>query len=203
LTESREDVFSRLGLDPDRLLFIVVAVLERRKGHRVLLQALAEMLGTPMEFHIPQIIIEGDGSCWQELVTFVKRNNLQSYVRFIGPEKNVFNLLNASDALVLPSRSHEDFPNVILEAMALGKPVIATRLAVIPEQVEQLVTGLIVEPGDARALGEAIVSLSRDSTLRKEMGKAARERFDREFVAAVAVRRYQELYSILTAKGPR
>ena len=119
---------------------------------------------------------------------------LEQRCRFIGAEAHVMNLMSAVDVLVVPSVSHEDFPNVILEAMGLGKPVVASRLAGTPEQVDDEHTGLLVPPGDAAALALALRRLVLDPALRDEMGRAGRRRFEERFTAEVAVRRYAELY---------
>lgn len=80
------------------------------------------------------LVIEGEGPELVHLRTLARRLGVGDQVRFVGTERNVFDLLNASDVVVLPSIWSEDFPNVTLEAMALGKPVIASRLAGIPSR---------------------------------------------------------------------
>jgi glycosyltransferase involved in cell wall biosynthesis len=114
-------------------------------------------------------------------------------VVFIAHEEHIFNLMNASDCIVLPSIRDEDLPNVILEAMSLGKPVIASRLAGIPEEIDNA-SGILVPPGDPRALAEAILRLMDDGTLRASLGSGARDRFLAEFTQGKALDRYFTLY---------
>jgi glycosyltransferase involved in cell wall biosynthesis len=94
----------------------------------------------------------------------------------------------------LPSIAHEDFPNVVLEAMALGKPVIASRIAGTPEQIEPGVTGLLEEPADPVGLAGGLIRLSADPDLRDRMGAAGKTRFEAEFTAERAAAAYSALY---------
>jgi glycosyltransferase involved in cell wall biosynthesis len=105
--------------------------------------------------------------------------------------------MNALDVLVLPSVENEDFPNVVIEAMALGKPVIASRLAGTPEQVDQGVTGLLVEPHRADQLAGAMNDLLIDSQLRARMGVSAAHCFNNKFTSGKAVSNYMNVYKKL------
>jgi glycosyltransferase involved in cell wall biosynthesis len=94
----------------------------------------------------------------------------------------------------LPSIQDEDFPNVILEAMALGKPVIASRLAGTPEQVVEGVTGLLVAPRNVTQLAAAICQLIDQAGMRSSMGRAALVRFNVNFTSQIALENYYNLY---------
>ena len=197
VTVTRADTLRRLGVDDARLLIGVVAVLEERKGHRVLLEALALMKKQSRGAALPLIIIEGTGSRLAALRDYATANDLTNDVAFIGAESNIFDLMNAMDAIALPSISHEDFPNVVIEAMSLGKPVIASRLAGIPEQIEHMESGLLVEPGDSAGLAAAMLMLCEDPALRERLGSNARDRFAGCFTAGTAVAGYRALYQKL------
>jgi glycosyltransferase involved in cell wall biosynthesis len=192
VTESRAEVLSRLGVDEGRVLVGVIAVLEERKGHVYLLDALRRIKSRGGR--VPLVIIEGDGPLRANLEGFVRDHCLSDDVRMIGKESKVFNLMNAMDVIVLPSVSNEDFPNVVLEAMCLGKPVIGTRLAGIPEQVVHMETGLLVETGDAEALAQALQKLAAEPELRARFGRNALLMFPKKFTAEAAVERYLGLY---------
>jgi phosphatidylinositol alpha-mannosyltransferase len=92
------------------------------------------------------------------------------------PQRDLFALYAGADLVVVPSVWPEPLSRVLLEAMQLGRPIVATRVGGTPEAVEQGVTGLLVERGDAAALAGAIVELLRDPERRVKMGAAARER---------------------------
>jgi len=97
----------------------------------------------------------------------------------------------------MPSLCLDASPTVTLEAMAAGRPVVASALGGLVDQVDDGVTGFLVEPGDARALREAIGRLVGDAGLRDAMGRAARERFERHFAADVVIDRIEQLYTSL------
>lgn len=195
-SESAAETRQRLGLGVDAgLLLGVVALLIPRKGHRVLLEALVQLVTANQ---LPPgrltVLIEGNGPLYEDLMSYVRTQGLTNYVRFVGDEDNVVNFMAALDMLILPSIQDEDFPNVILEAMALSKPVIATRLAGIPEQVVDGETGLLVEPANASELAAAILQLCADSAARARMGQAAAARFSACFTHTVSLRNYSNLY---------
>lgn len=191
IIESSEEVALRLGLNTDRLRFGVVALFEERKGHIVLLKAVKELVGQDKE--VPLILLEGHGVLKQELMQFVDDHSLQEHVLFIGDEANVFDFLNCLDLVILPSIRNEDFPNVILEAMSLGKPVIATRVAGIPEQITTD-TGIIVPPGGVKQMADAITFMMENESDRLQFGLNAIKRFDSSFEEGISVDNYLKLY---------
>lgn len=195
ITESRQEVYRRLGLDEKVFTIAIVALLEKRKGHIYALSALEHLRESGRD--MPCLIIEGSGPEAEELKKYVADKGLAGHVRFIGTEKNVFNLMNAVDCIILPSISNEDFPNVVLEAMGLGKAVIATRIAGIPEQIEHMKTGILVDPQDPVAIAESIGALMADRGLAGSLGESARAAFAAEFTAKQAVARYCDLYDDL------
>lgn len=180
------------------VIFGVVAILRPNKGHRVLLQAVADLaLAQPEVASGIRVLIEGSGPLKEELHRFVQQKNLSGQVLFVGDEPFIMDLMALIDVLILPSVGNEDFPNVVLEAMGMGKPVIASRLAGTSEQVVDGETGLLVSPGDVRELASAIAKLAQDSRLRKEMGGAGQQRFRENFTAEVAARNYRTFYQTL------
>lgn len=186
----------RLGLNTfNGVLFGVVALLEPRKGHRVLLEAVLKLVSeNKTKGGKLKVMIEGNGPLRQELADFVNNHDLMNWVTFVGDESNIVDFMSAVDVMVLPSVQNEDFPNITLEAMALGKPVIASRLAGIPEQVIDGVTGLLVEPRNAVQLGDAMCRLMDNPEARREMGRAALDRFNSHFTSSKALGNYINIY---------
>lgn len=198
--ESLIETRSRLGLNSfDGVIFGVVALLITRKGHQVLLDAILkiskQLKSGSNSF---KVLIEGNGPMRDELVSFVNEHGLNDYIEFVGDEKNIADFMAIIDVLILPSVADEDFPNVVLEAMALGKPVIASSLAGVPEQLVDGETGLLVAPRNVEKLAQAITRLCNDAPSRIGMGQAARYRFQKLFTAEVAVKNYLILYQSLT-----
>jgi glycosyltransferase involved in cell wall biosynthesis len=201
--ESEARTRQRLGLQEyDGVVFAVIAVLEPRKGHRVLLQSVLELRNrAPASLSNIKVLIEGDGQLAKELRQFIQDSGLENHCVLLGREANIMDLLGIIDVLLTPSVDYEDFPNVILEAMGAGKAVIASRLAGIPEQVVDGETGLLVTPGRSDELADAMQRLCSDRDLTCRMGRAGLERFRARFTAETAVGRYIELYrSLLEAQ---
>lgn len=196
-SETMAQTRARLGLEQGTMVFGMVALLEWRKGHRVLFNAVAELRDMIPAERMPMFLIEGEGPERVALDDMVARLGIGKWVWFVGAERLIFNFVHALDVMLLPSVANEDFPNVVLEAMSLGKPVIASRIAGTPEQIDDGVTGSLVAPGDATALALKIASFVQDRARVAMMGARARDRFEREFTAKVAVSRYIDLYQEL------
>ena len=127
-------------------------------------------------------VVAGEGPDRAELEKRSSTNESAS-VTFTGFRADVLNLIAACDIFVLPSLA-EPFGLVLLEAMALSKPVVATRCGGPTEIVVDGVTGILVPPGDSVALGVAIAKLAGDRDLRERMGRAGYLRFKERFTAA-------------------
>lgn len=190
----------RLGLRGfDGVIFGVVALLIPRKGHQFLLEAVLKLVSEVKFKGIRlKILIEGDGPLKAQLVSFVASNDLAQWVILVGDEANIVDFMSVLDVLILPSVQDEDFPNVILEAMALGKPVIASRLAGTSEQIIDGVTGLLVEPRNVDQLADAIGFLIESSDIRTKMGLAALDRFHGQFTSSKSLNNYMDMYQQLT-----
>lgn len=181
-----------------KLIFSVIGLLEVRKGHIYLLEAIKK-LADEIEFELPYFLIAGDGSEFSNLNYYIEKNDLTRNVLLIGYVENVFDLINASDVIILPSIMQEDFPNVIIEAMSMGKPVIGTKVADIPEQVENFKTGIIVPPKDSAALAEAIKYLCSNRGLLKNFSIEAKNKYISMYRTELIVDKYLSLYqSLLT-----
>ena len=141
--------------------------LGRQKAVGVLLTALADVDGV-------SLIVAGDGPERGALERRVSELGLDGRVRFLGsvPRETVLRLFRAGDASVLPS-AWENFPHTVVEALAVGCPVIASAVGGVPEVVRDGENGLLVAPGDASALGDAISRFFADPGLRERLSAAA------------------------------
>lgn len=197
ITESRDQVIKRLGIPGNRMIFTVIANLEERKGQVYFLKALRAVNILFGSQNPPFGIIEGIGRDEKMLKDLVKDEGMENDVKFVRHEPNIFNLINASDCIVLPSIKDEDFPNIILEAMSLGKPVIASDLSGIPEQINHMRSGILVPPKYVLGLINAIKKLVEDKGLCESLGQSARIRFNAQFTSELAVEQYRKLYNDL------
>lgn len=198
--EENNKTKQRLGIKSfNGVVFGVVALMEKRKGHIVLLNSIQKLLQKdPLLAYKMKFLLEGDGPLLEELEIYVKKNSLDSVVHFIGNESNIVNFMSVMDVIVLPSIYGEDFPNVILEAMALGKPVIASRVAGTPEQVINEVSGILVTPSDSSELADALLIMLKNFKKRMAMGSKGLEIFNEKFKASISVSKYINLYKNMT-----
>jgi glycosyltransferase involved in cell wall biosynthesis len=166
---SRTATRASLGVPADALVCGVIARLTEQKGHRFLFDAMA---GTPALANVHLIVI-GGGERRAALAGQVDALGLSSRVHFLGPRRDLGDLLGAMDVFVMPSL-WEGLPLSLVLAMGASLPVVATDVAGIPEVVDDGRTGLLVPPGDSAALGAALARAAADSTLRERLGREAR-----------------------------
>ena len=144
-------------------------------------------------------LIIGGGPLRDELIETAHKFDLDDKVRFVGHREDAQRLLAAADLLVLPSL-YEGLPNVVLEAMRLGKPVVATAAPGTTEVVVDGETGLLVPLQNPTELARGIRKVLADNELAKRLGEAGRERVAREFGVQTMIDRFAELYENLYAK---
>jgi len=164
---------AELGLPEEIPVIGTVGKFHRQKGQKYLLEAVSLL---KIKFPALRLIWAGDGKLRNELESYTAALGIEENVLFLGVRKDIPELLSAMDVFVFPSL-WEGLPNALLEAMAAGKPVIASDIPPIREIIQSKDEGLLVPPQDSTALSEAIRHLLvEDQALREAMGKAARER---------------------------
>lgn len=188
-----------LGFSATDLVLIVVARFHSGKGHRVLFDALRQLVRVYPNL---KLICLGEGEQESELRAVCGQFGLTGYVRFVGYQKNVPEWLAAADINVLPT-FYEGFPLTILEAMACGLPTIASNVGGVPEAVEQDVSGLLVPPGDSQRLAEALAVLAADPMRRIQMGQAARIRLQQNFLLEQQITCTEKMYLDLCGSQAR
>ena len=188
----RQRETSRRGLGvSERFVGVIVARLNGMKGHATLLQSLHRLRAGGNDL---LLLIVGDGAQRSELERQAQQLSLDDRaVRFLGERSDVDQILRAADFFVLPSDT-EGLPLSVLEAMAHGLPIVASRVGGIPELIGHNEQGILVPPGDSGALAAAIQSLADDPLLRRRLGDAARARAGGEFSLSTTVRNYDRLY---------
>jgi glycosyltransferase involved in cell wall biosynthesis len=156
---------ARLGLPPDTFVFGTVSVLRSWKGHLYLLEALKNLLEGGQA---AVLVIVGEGPYRPVIEEKVQGLGLAEQVRLVGHQEWIPDWLALLDAFVLASYAHEGVPQSLLQALAMGKPVVATRTGGIPEVVVSEETGLLAPPRDSRALAQAMSRLAQDASLREK-----------------------------------
>jgi glycosyltransferase involved in cell wall biosynthesis len=130
----------------------------------------------------------------------IRQLDLEAYVRLLGLRTDVAQLVPGADLLLLTSIS-EGIPLSVIEGMAAGLPIVATRVGGVPEVVEDGVTGLLAPAGDAEALAERVVALAGDPELRGRLGDAGRRRALERFSEARMQEEYRRLYDEMLGVG--
>lgn len=182
-----------LGIE-GKSVCLMIGRLHEEKGHRFLFEALE---GVRSEAGPLMVLLAGAGSLRETLEADVRHRGLSDIVRFLGRRSDIPDLIAISDVIALPSLA-ESFGLSLVEAMALGKPVVASAVGGIPEVVGDGDTGLIVPPGNSAALKSALVRILKNRELASKLGEAGRERaafFSEERM----MRAYEDAYAAVLA----
>ena len=197
----RKHVREALGVDEGSFLWLAVGRLEQQKDYPNLLEAFVRVVRERSE---AALRIAGEGPLRPALEGTVRRLGLEQRVIFLGVRADVPRLLAAADAFVLAS-AWEGLPNVVMEAMAAGKPVVATRVGGVPELVEHGKSGFLVPPKDPEALAVAMLRLmALSDETRARMGEAGQAHVRANYELERVVDKWEALYQeLLRQKGVR
>ena len=183
---------TELGLSAEEPLVISVGRLSPEKAHADLIEAMRLMRDRGTRAHLALV---GDGPERERLAQAAAAAGIADRVHLMGQRPKVAPLLRGADVFALPSLT-EGLPNAVLEAMAVGLPVVATTVGGVPELVLDGATGLLVPAADPPALAEALArALAMTPDDRRRMGDAGRERVERHFSFEGQARRLEALYT--------
>jgi glycosyltransferase involved in cell wall biosynthesis len=184
------------SLTGNGLLIVSAGRIEPSKGQIYLIEACAILKDRKIPF---QLLLAGDAedktyltACRNKAVEL----NINDRIAFSGHIATLPDVLHRADIFVLPS-SGEAFSRAIIEAMAAGRPVVATDVGGAREAIEEGVSGFIVPPADPAALAEKILLLALDGSLRKKFGAAARKRVEERFTIEENVGKTEQVYAEL------
>ena len=202
LSLDETQVRTEFGIDSGRPIVGIVGNLQRWKGQDVVLKAM-----TRIRILVPNVVclIVGDSAtsfAWdvayhESLKTLVAAEGLEKNVLLTGYRRDVASYMNAMSIVIHASIDPEPFGRVLLEAMALSKPLIATRAGGVPEIVVNELTGDLYEPGNSSELADHLLTLLTDSEKGQTMGAAGYARVVSEFNAEKTTRKTVELYRVL------
>ncbi|MFO0707251.1 MAG: glycosyltransferase [Nitrospira sp.] len=187
------------GCPDDALVIGSIGWLTDIKGHRVLIDALGLL---HREFPRAHVVVVGSGDQYDALRTQAERLGLRERVHLVGHREQVEACLAGMDCFVLPSLN-EGMGRALIEAMAAGLPVVASRVGGIPAIVEHDVNGLLVEAGDSRALADAICRILSRPEWAEMLGRRAAQRIGEEFGARSMVLAIEQVYRDATQSPPR
>lgn len=167
-------------------LLLTIARLHPQKGHQHLLAAMRELPEATLA-------LAGDGPAREALQSLARDLGIEDRVRFLGHRSDVADLLGTCDVFVLPSL-YEGLPLSVLEAMAAGKPIVATSVGGTDEAIADGIDGMLVPPADPVRLAAALRALLRDPSVMTRLGHAARESAQRNFSVEAMVRGVDAVY---------
>jgi glycosyltransferase involved in cell wall biosynthesis len=183
----------RLGLATERLLVGAVGRLTDEKGFDRLVGAFDRLLTGGCD---AELVILGEGPRRRDLESVIARLGRNDRIRLVGHQTGVVDWYQAMDAFALSSL-REGTPNVLLEAMALEVPVVATRIAGVPRMIDHGVNGLLVEPDDVEGLHGALRGLASDVSLRQRLAKMGRETIEARYTFSARMQKIRAIYDEL------
>ena len=195
-TMTRDEFRESIGVPLDAPAAGIIARLTQQKAHRVLFEALSRP-----ELGALQLVVVGDGELGDELKSRAASLGIERRVHFLGARRDLGNILGGVDIFAMPSY-WEGLPLSMVLAMGAGLPVVASRVAGIPEVVHDGVSGMLVDAGDVTQLARALATLVQDPPLRARLGEAARAYVRPRFGVDGYVASIASLYDrLLAAKG--
>lgn len=187
---TRSELRAEIKTDPESIVLLATATLHRRKGHDVLLEAVAGLQSLEVDW---RLWLAGSGPEAEALLQRVDALGLSARVDFLGQRSDPADLLEACDIFVLPSR-REGLGVAALEAMAAGRPVVASAVGGLAEAVVHDSTGLLVPPENPAALNSALRGLILDPERRAALGRAGPRHVAEHYLPEQMVSAYESLY---------
>jgi glycosyltransferase involved in cell wall biosynthesis len=191
--QTRSEARQALGLPPEKFILGAVGRLSEEKGFDLLIRSLHQVVAAGLDAHL---VIVGEGEEQPALAALARDLGLAERVSLLGYRADPRPVYEALDVYVLSSR-REGLPNVLLEAMALEVPVVATRIAGVPRLVRHGENGLVVAPGMVEELTEGVQRLARQPELRQAFARAGRETIETRYSFAARMQKLAELYDDL------
>lgn len=185
-----------LGIHANTPLVGTIAIFRKKKGHHVLLEAIPLVL---KRFPDTTFLFVGDGPQRKNIEARISELGISINIRLVGLRKDVPQVLKAIDLFVLPTLQ-EALGTSFLEAMAMGKPVVGTRVGGVPEAVKDGISGILVEPDNPDALADTIVKLLSDRQKARMMGAEGRKIIEQNFTIEKMSEKMCSLYSSLIRK---
>jgi len=188
--DDAKDLRLQLGVDKNTVVVGIVGRVHPGKGQALLLRAVKILLEKGVDV---QVVIVGEGSELNALIALAAELNIEEQVHFAGFCPDAYLYMAAMDIFVVPSLK-ESLPLTALEAMGMGRAIVASRVGDLPIVIEDGVSGLLVEPGDVADLSAAIEKLARDSEYRHALGERGREVIQTRYSMASMAKNLEGIY---------
>jgi len=189
-TQSARKIRREFGIKNEECIIGAIGRMVWQKGFEYFIQSIPKMISS-----IPKvkIVLVGDGPLMKDLDSLCLRLGVRDKVIFTGFRSDIREILSSIDLLVIPSLV-EGFPMITLEAMAMAKPVIATNIDGISEQIRDGKTGILVPAKDSDFLARATVSVFNDRETARRIGSAAKKEVEKKYSVEKMVRETEKVY---------
>lgn len=191
--EARSKKLAEAGVHSQGPVLLSVGRLIPEKNHSSLIRSLPLIAD---RFPSVRLLLAGDGQERQALEALARQMSVADYISFLGFRNDVLELLYTSDLFLFPSVS-EGHPIALLEAMAAGKPIVASRIDAIKDILDGGEAGHLVDPTDSRAIADAVLHLLLKPQLARRLGRRAQQMVAERFDAVNAAARLADLYRTL------
>lgn len=189
--EDINEIKKSYGIEEQDLVYGIVARLAAVKGHKYLIEAADIVVKRNGNI---KFVVAGTGPMETQLKEMVQQKGLEKHFVFTGFIKDIGRIYNIFDVNMSCSLS-EALCLALIEGMTIGKPMIGTKVGGVPEVIQHLETGLLVQPGSSQELAEAILMLAEDEAVRKVMGDNALKVMKEKFSASVMAEEILKLYN--------
>jgi glycosyltransferase involved in cell wall biosynthesis len=206
ITRRPEEVREALGIEADRAIVGLAGMIRPWKGQMVLVKAMERVKDSHPE--ALAIIMGGisdqntrDREYYDEICEYVRERRLERWIRLLDHQANAPEFLQIFDVMVHTAIDPEPFSRVVIEGMALERPIVASATGGTPEAIADGVSGFLVPAGDSQALADRIVTLLERHDLRARFGRAARETVEQKFLIQSHIARTQAVYDRLEGRA--
>jgi glycosyltransferase involved in cell wall biosynthesis len=189
-SRSRERIRNEFNIGGDSLFIAAVGRLVWQKGFEHLVQAMPKLL---KQFPQTKVLLVGEGPLKDDLKALARKLKIEKQIIFANFRKDVKEILSAIDILVIPSLL-EGFPMITLEGMAMAKPIIATTIEGIKEQIVDGESGILIPSRDSKSIAEAIIRLGKDIDFAQQLGLEARRKVEEHFTMEKMVAETERVY---------
>ncbi len=182
-------------IKPSTKIVVSAGRLSSQKGFDYLIEAMKKVFTVAAD---TVLLIAGEGPFNKNLTEMARKLDIEHKIIFVGNRTDMIDIYAAMDLFVLASL-REGIPLVVLEAMAMKKPVIATRVGGVPTVIESGQNGILVEPKNSSTLSEAIIRILKDADLAKDLAENGRKTVEESFSAEKMAQKYKKVYEEVTA----
>lgn len=197
LNQNRSEIRQKLKISESRFVAVCVASLQPRKNQGLLIELLPQLIKIRPNLKLYLIGPMAYSDSWgKSLLEKIEVNGFNEYVEYLGEKTNAMEYIYAADVLLLPSLA-EAMPRVILEAMTLKTPVIASDVDGIPELIDHQTTGLLFSLNQPQSFVDAFVKMTTNSEQRKSFGEKSSQKYWSEFSRVHQIDRYKQIINTM------